>query len=355
MQFATLGSSGLFVSRFCLGAMTFGGADNPAGNAIGRLSATEADAIVGMALDAGINFIDTADVYGGGGSETVLGEVLKEQRRNVVLATKVSGKAGTGPNDIGQSRSHIMESLDASLRRLKTDYIDLYQLHSFDPFTPIETVLRSLDDAVRQGKVRHIGCSNFAAWQIMKALGISAREGLEPIVSTQSFYSLAGRDIEDEVIPAVADQKLGLLCWSPLAGGLLSGKFDRSGSKDASARRAKISFPPVDEERTFDVIDCLKAVAIRRDSEPAQVALAWLLAQSAVTSVIVGIKHPDQLKANLSALDLVLEDDDLRQLDEASRRPATYPGWIQSYNAAARVPAGYPFDGANWKLGERPR
>ena len=355
MQYQELGQTGLFVSRFCLGAMTFGGADNPAGNAIGRLSATEADAIVGMALDAGINFIDTADVYGAGGSETVLGEVLKERRRDVVLATKVSGKAGTGPNEIGQSRSHIMDSLEASLRRLKTDYIDLYQLHSFDPFTPVETVLRSLDDAVRQGKVRHIGCSNFAAWQLMKALGVSAREGLEPFASIQSFYSIAGRDIETEVIPAVTDQKLGLLCWSPLAGGLLSGKFDRNGNTDASARRSKIAFPPVDEARTFDVIDALKAAAEPLRSQPAQVALAWLLAQPAVTSVIVGIKRPDQLAENLSAFDLVLNKEDLEQLDEVSRNPTPYPGWIQSYNAVARVPAGHPFDGPNWVLGERPR
>lgn len=355
MQYEQLGQTGLFVSRFCLGAMTFGGADNPAGNAIGRLSSGEADAIVGMALDAGINFIDTADVYGAGGSETVLGEVLKDRRGDVVLATKVSGKAAAGPNNVGQSRSHIMDSLDASLQRLKTDYIDLYQLHNFDPFTPIETVLRSLDDAVRQGKVRHVGCSNFAAWQLMKALGVSAREGLEPFVSIQSFYSLAGRDIETEIIPAVTDQKLGLLCWSPLAGGLLSGKFDRHGNSDTSARRAKIAFPPVDEARTFDVIDALKAVAQRRGSEPAQVALAWLLAQTAVTSVIVGIKRPDQLAANLSAFDLVLGTDDLDQLDQASRNPASYPGWIQSYNAVARIPTGYPFSGPSWVLGERPQ
>lgn len=355
MQYAPLGTTGLFVSRFCLGAMTLGGADNPAGNAIGRVIGAEADTIVGNAIDAGINFIDTADVYGGGGSETVLGEVLRARRRDIVLATKVGGRASLGPNNVGQSRRHIMESLEASLRRLKTDYIDLYQLHNYDPYTPMDAVLRSLDDAVRQGKVRHIGCSNFAAWQLMKALGISARQGLEPFVSVQSFYSLAGRDIEKEVIPAAADQGLGLLCWSPLAGGLLSGKFDRNGSCDSSSRRSKIAFPPVDEARAFDVIDALKAVAERRASEPAQVALAWLLAKPAVTSVIVGIKRPDQLKANLKALDVVLDEDDLRQLDEVSRPPASYPGWIQSYNAAARVPAGHRFDKPSWVLGEQPR
>lgn len=355
MHYSQLGSTGMFVSRFCLGAMTFGGADTAAGNAIGRLAGKEADAILGLAIEGGINFIDTADVYGAGGSETVLGEILNEKRSQVVLATKVSGKSGVGPNDVGQSRSHIMDSLHASLRRLRTDYIDLYQLHSFDPLTPIETVLRSLDDAVRQGKIRHIGCSNFAAWQLMKALGVSAREGLEPFVSIQSFYSLAGRDIENELIPAVEDQNLGLLCWSPLAGGLLSGKFDRHGAKDSTARRAKIAFPPVDEQQTYDIIDVLRILAERHSCEPAQIALAWLLSRPAVTSVIIGVKNPDQLSSNMSALDVVLTDQDLRELDEVSRLPVAYPGWIQSYNAKGRVPAGHPFDGKHWVLGAEPQ
>lgn len=354
MHHAQLGQTGIFVSRLCLGTMTFGGGDNPAGRAIGRLTQAETDVIVGKALDAGINFIDTADVYGGGGSETLLGETLKGRRDGVVLATKMSGRAGPGPNQIGQSRLHLMRALEDSLRRLQTDHVDLYQIHNFDPLTSLDDMLRSLDDAVRQGKVRHVGCSNLAAWQLTKALGVSERRELERFVSIQSYYSLAGRDIEHELVPAVRDAKLGLLCWSPLAGGLLSGKFDRSGTADTDARRAKIQFPPVDEARTFDIIDTLKGIAERHGASPAQVALAWLLSRDVVTSVIVGIKRPEQLDDNLGALELVLTQDDLAALDEVSRPPAAYPGWIQTYNAKARYPEGYPYAGPSWALGERP-
>ncbi|PZM07993.1 aldo/keto reductase [Rhizobium tubonense] len=354
MHYAKLGNTGVFMSRFCLGAMTFGGADNPAGNAIGRLGQSETDAIVGQALDAGINFVDTADVYGSGGSETLLGQALKHRRHDVVLATKFSGRAGEGPNQVGQSRLHLMNSLEQSLTRLQTDHIDLYQIHSFDPFTPPEETLGALDDAVHQGKVRYIGCSNLAAWQLMKALALSNRDKLASFVSVQSFYSLAGRDIENELVPAITDANVGLLCWSPLAGGLLSGKFDRHGATDPSSRRAKIQFPPVDETKIFDVIDVLKRVAEKHDASPAQIALAWLLSHPFVTSVIVGIRQPEQLADNLKAFDIALTDDDLQHLDEVSRSPARYPRWIQSYNAKGRVPQGYEFEGATWSLGERP-
>ena len=354
MEYAALGRTGTFVSRFCLGAMTFGGADNPAGHAIGRLGQTETDAIVAQAIDAGINFIDTADVYGGGGSETLLGNALKARRGDVVLATKFSGRVGSGPNEVGQSRLHLMDSLEKSLKRLQTDHIDLYQLHNFDPLTPFDEVLRALDDSVRQGKVRYIGCSSLAAWQLTKALGVSERRGLAPFVSIQSFYSLAGRDIEHELIPAIEAEGTGLLCWSPLAGGLLSGKFDRSGPSDAGSRRAKIAFPPVDEAKTFDVIDVLKAIAASHDASPAQIALAWLLSRPAVTSIIVGIKRPDQLTDNLKTFNVALTNDEFKRLDEVSRSPARYPGWIQTYNARGRVPQGNNFDGSSWSLGERP-
>ena len=354
MRYAQLGRTGVFVSRFCLGAMTFGGGDNAAGNAIGRLTQAETDTIVGQALDAGVNFIDTADIYGGGGSESLLGETLKTRRRDVVLATKFTGRAGAGPNEAGQSRLHLMDALEQSLKRLQTDHIDLYQIHNFDPLTPFDETLRALDDVVRQGKVRYIGCSNLAAWQLMKALGVSERKGLASFVSIQSYYSLAGRDIEHELIPAIEAEGLGLLCWSPLAGGLLSGKFDRNGSADADSRRAKIQFPPVDPAQTFDIIDVLKAIAASHSASPAQIALAWLLSRPAITSVIVGIKKPEQLADNLKAFDVVLTDDNLHQLDEVSRSPARYPGWIQTYNAKGRVPQGYAFGGASWSLGERP-
>jgi aryl-alcohol dehydrogenase-like predicted oxidoreductase len=354
MRHSQLGRTGLFVSRFCLGGMTFGGAATPAGAAIGRLSQEETNAIVGQALDAGINFIDTADVYGGGGSEKVLGAALKGRRRQVVLATKLHARVGPGPNDVGQSRLHLMSALDQSLERLQTDHIDLYQIHGFDPITPLDEVLRALDDAVRCGKVRYIGCSNLAAWQLTKALGIAERDRLARFASIQSYYSIAGRDIEHELVPAVTDAQVGLLCWSPLAGGLLSGKFDRHGNTDKTSRRALISFPPVDEARVHDIIDTLKTVALRRGATAAQVALAWLLARPAVTSVIVGIKRSEQLAENLKALELALSPEDLAELDAISRPAAAYPGWIQSYNAAGRVPAGHPFDGPSWVLGERP-
>lgn len=354
MQYAKLGNTGAFVSRFCLGAMTFGGTDNLAGNAIGRLSQGETDVVVGQALDAGINFIDTADVYGGGSSETLLGHTLKKRRHGIVLATKFSGRSGQGPNQVGQSRLHLMNSLEQSLTRLQTDHIDLYQIHNFDPFTPAEETLGALDDVVRQGKVRYIGCSNLAAWQLMKALGISNTEKLSSFVSVQSFYSLANRDVEIELVPAITDAKLGLLCWSPLAGGLLSGKFDRHGTTDPSSRRATIQFPPVDETKIFNVIDALKDVAQKHNASPAQIALAWLLSRLFVTSVIVGIKTPEQLTDNLKAFDINLTDEDLQNLHEASCSPARYPAWIQTYNAKDRVPPGYAFEGGTWSLGERP-
>ena len=354
MKYAQLGDTGVFVSRICLGAMTFGGAENAVTSAIGRLSQVETDAIVGQAIDAGINFIDTADVYGNGASETRLGEALKGRRHDVVVATKLHGRMGPGPNQIGQSRLHMMDALHGSLQRLQTDHIDLYQIHNFDPLTPLDEVMRALDDAVRQGKIRYIGCSNFAAWQLMKALGIAERKGFARLASIQSFYSLAARDIERELIPAVEDQRLGLLCWSPLAGGLLSGKFDRHGAADQTSRRAKIQFPPVDENKAFDIIDVLKEIASRHHTSAAQVALAWLLAQPAVTSVISGVKRPEQLADNLAALDLALTDDDIAQLEVASRLAPAYPGWIQTYNATGRVPEGHAFRGKSWQLGETP-
>jgi aryl-alcohol dehydrogenase-like predicted oxidoreductase len=352
MQYAQLGNTGTFVSRICLGAMTFGGTANPVSDAIGRLTAGEADTIIGVALDAGVNFIDTADVYGAGASEALLGEVLGARRKQIVLATKVSGRMGPGPNQVGQSRIHVMEALEASLARLKTDHIDLYQLHNFDRFTPLEETLQSLDDAVRQGKVRYIGCSNHAAWQIVKALGISAREHIARYVTVQAYYSLAGRDVEAEIVPAAMDQGLGLLCWSPLAGGLLSGKFDRHGATEPGSRRevrgASAQFPPVNEEQTFAIIDVLREIAARTGASPSQIALAWLLAQPVVTSVITGVKRRAQLEDNLGAADLTLLPEDLAKLDSVSRTSARYPGWMQTYRSRARVPNGHPFPFESW-------
>lgn len=281
MQYTQLGHSGVFVSRLCLGTMTFGGTVAGSGGIAG-LDSKAAEGILGAALDAGINFIDTADVYAGGQAEELLGKLLGSRRGEVVLATKVNARTGSGPNDTGLSRLHIMDALESSLRRLKTDHIDLYQIHRWDWLTPIEETLAALEQAVWQGKVRYVGASNLAAWQLMKALGASGRAGTARFVSVQAYYSLAGRGVEDELAPAMIDQGLGMLCWSPLAGGLLSGKVTRE-SVDPDSRRgrrgAAKQFPPVDEERVFDIIDTLRIIAERRGATPAQVALSWLLSR----------------------------------------------------------------------------
>ncbi|MFE5894808.1 aldo/keto reductase [Streptomyces sp. NPDC056462] len=323
-----MGATGIFVSRIALGAMTFGGAQPP-WSVVGGLDDKAADELVGLALDAGVNLIDTADMYAAGECEEILGRVLGSRRRDVLLATKLFARMGTGPNDLGLSRLWVTRALEDSLRRLRTDHIDLYQIHSFDPLTPVEETLAALDDAVRQGKVRYIGASNLAAWQMMKFLGASQVRGLERFVSQQVYYSLAGRDIEREILPMAVDQKLATLVWSPLAGGFLSGKFDRNGSSDETARRALAEFPPVDRNRGWDIVDVLREVAARHGVGVPRVALAWLLARPGVTSVIVGAKRPDQLTENLAAVDLVLTEEDLAELDAVSAQPVPYPDWGQ--------------------------
>ncbi|MFG1704386.1 aldo/keto reductase [Nonomuraea sp. M3C6] len=330
MQFDQLGTTGVFVSRIALGTMTFGGAGTPPWNVVGALDLPAAEKLVGIALDAGVNLVDTADMYAGGECEEMLGKILKGRRDDVVLATKAAARIGPGPNDVGLSRLHLTRALEQSLRRLRTDHVDLYQIHTIDPLTPIEQTLLALDDAVRQGKVRYIGVSNLAAWQIAKALGVSDRRGLARFVSSQSYYSLAGRDIEAEIVPLLAEEKLGLLVYSPLAGGLLSGKFDRSGASDEQARRAKADVPPVDRERVYDIIDVLREVAARHDATVAQAALAWVLARPAVTSVIVGARRPEQLTDNLAALDIELTAEDMERLDAVSAPAPTYPGWMHA-------------------------
>ncbi|PTW63121.1 aryl-alcohol dehydrogenase-like predicted oxidoreductase [Breoghania corrubedonensis] len=356
MHYTQLGHTGTFVSRLCLGTMTFGGTLEGTGG-IGGLDRMAAGEILGSALNAGINFIDTADVYSGGQSEELLGDLLGARRKDVVLATKANARVGAGPNDVGLSRIHIMDALEGSLKRLKTDYIDLYQIHRWDPLTPIEETLGALDDAVRQGKVRYIGASNLAAWQMMKALGASAQEGLARFVSVQAYYSLAGRGVEDELAPAMSDQGVGMLCWSPLAGGLLSGKVTREGAAADSRRGrrgAANQFPPVDEDRVFDIIDVLREVAGKHDATPAQVALAWLLSRPVVDSVIVGAKRVDQLTDNIGAVDVALEEEDLAALDAVSAEAPRYPNWVLTYNAASRFPKGHPVAGPSWVGGESP-
>jgi aryl-alcohol dehydrogenase-like predicted oxidoreductase len=325
MKFRPLADTGIFVSELCLGTMTFGGTGQ-IWEVMGALDQAGADALVHRALDAGINFIDTANVYAAGESETLVGKAIAGRRHDIVLATKVRGRMGPGPNQVGLSRLHIIESVEASLRRLNTDYIDLYQIHRSDPITNIEDTLRALDDA---GKVRYIGCSNLPAWQLMKALAVSREQRLERFKCTQSYYSLAGRDLERETIPLLKDQGLGLLVWSPLAGGFLSGKFTRDGG-DESARRAKFDFPPVNKEKGFAILDVLTPIAKAHGVTVAQIALAWILANDAVTSVIIGAKRIAQLDDNLKAIDVTLTADDLKALGEVSTLTPEYPAWMDS-------------------------
>jgi len=327
MKYRLLANSGLFVSELCLGTMTFGG--KGIWHVVGTLGQKEADSIVGRAIDAGINFIDTANAYSDGESEIILGKALGPKRKDVILATKVMSRMGEGPNDIGLSRVHILEQVEQSLKRLGTDYIDLYQIHGYDPFTPMEDILRTLDDIVRSGKVRYIGCSNLTAWQLMKAQGISRFTGLEPFQCIQSYYSVANREIEREIVPVLKDQNIGLLVWSPLSGGYLSGKFTRQGIADEGARRASFDFPPLDKEKTFDIVELMGEFAEARNVSVAQIALAWLLHQDHVTSAIIGVKSIEQLDDNIQAVGLQLTWDELKQLDEISKLSVEYPGWNQ--------------------------
>lgn len=331
MRYKKLGNTGLFVSELCLGTMTFGGEEGMWGK-VGRLRQAEAEQLVGSALDAGINFIDTANIYSEGRSEEITGQALKNlkiPRENVVVATKVFGETGTaGVNSRGSSRYHILSSVKESLRRLQLDHIDLYQLHGFDPATPVEETLYALDTLVRQGHVRYIGISNWAAWQIVKALGIAERLGLARFASLQAYYTIAGRDLERELVPMMQSEGLGLMVWSPLAGGLLSGKYTRDGQGEAGSRRLEFDFPPVNKDRAFDCVDAMREVADAKGATVAQVALAWLLHQQAVTSVIIGAKRADQLADNIAATHIQLGEEDLRKLDAVSALPREYPGWM---------------------------
>ena len=328
MRYNQLGRTGLLVSELCLGTMTFGGDGLFA--LMGDVQQADANDMVRHALDAGINFIDTADIYSAGRSETITGAALKTlgvKRSDVVLATKAYGAMGPGPNDRGASRSHIIDAVHASLKRLGTDYIDLYQMHAFDPITPVEETLRALDDLVSQGLVRYLGISNARAWQVMKATAAAERHGWARFESLQAYYTLAGRDIERDIVSMLADQRMGLLVWSPLAGGLLTGKTTRE-AVDRESRRAKLPFPPVDEHRLFDCIDAMRPIAAAHGVSVAQVALGWLLHQPHVTSVILGAKRIEQLDDTIAAAELRLSDAEMETLNAVSALPAEYPGWM---------------------------
>lgn len=323
MRYRILGRTGLKVSELCFGTMTFGG-----GETIGVLDQRESDKLVARTLDAGINFFDTADAYSGTEAERMLGQALGTRRKEVIIATKVRLETGSGPNDVGLSRGHILDAVDASLRRLGTDYIDLYQIHISDALTPLEETLRALDDLVRWGKVRYIGCCNFAAWQLMKSLAISDMHDWARFVALQAHYTLIERGLERELVPLVKDQGLGLMIWSPLSGGFLSGKFTRENESPEDSRRSELDFPPINRERAFDVLDVMREIAAQHNVSVARIALAWLLYQDVVTSVIIGAKRLDQLEDNLLAPEVRLSEKDLKQLDEVSALPLEYPGWM---------------------------
>ena len=339
MRYRPFGRTGQYVSEICLGTMTFSGTGF--WRAIGALDQAASTALVGRALEAGVNFIDTANVYSEGQSEVQVGQALRDlsvKREDVIIATKVLGRMGPGPNAAGLSRGHIMDQIDASLKRLGLDHVDLYQIHGFDPVTPFEETLRALDDCVSQGLVRTIGCSNLAAWQIMKALGLSEKHGWARFETVQAYYSIAGRELEREIIPLVEDQGLGIMVWSPLAGGFLSGKFTRDKKGDNDSRRAVFDFPPVDKERAYDIIDAMAPIAKAHDASVARIALAWLLQRKGVMSVIIGAKTIAQLDDNLAAADLTLSDEEIATLDAVSALKPEYPGWMLARQAEGRVP-----------------
>lgn len=339
MQYRKLGNTGLIVSEMCLGAMTFGSGEGMWATVAG-VSRDGVTDLIRTAFDRGINFIDTADFYSNGASEVVTGEALKKlglARDSYVLATKVLLRMGAGHNQIGLSRYHIMQNIDASLKRLQVDHIDLYQIHGRDPFTPLEETLDALDDCVRAGKVRYLGLCNLSAWEVTKSLWISDRRNLARFESLQMYYSVAGRDIERELVPLANDQKLAILPWSPLAGGLLSGKFSRENEKPEGARRATLDFPPVDRERVWRVLDVMRPIAAQHRVSVAQVALAWLLAQPHVTSVIIGAKNSQQLLDNIAATGLRLAPEELKNISEASALPGEYPQWMLTRQSADRL------------------
>ena len=331
MKYNRLGQTGLFVSELTLGAMTFGGSGGM-WSTIGGLQQDAATSLVKTAFDAGVNFFDTANVYSNGISEQMTGQAFRDlglKRSEYVIATKALGPMGEGVNDRGASRYHLLQQIDESLERLGMDHVDLYQIHGWDPATPLEETLRALDEIVSSGRARYVGVSNWAAWQVVKALGIAEARGYEKPASLQAYYSLAGRDLEREIVPMLESEGVGLMCWSPLAGGFLSGKYTRDDEKGGNdGRRAEFDFPPVDKDKGYDIVAAMRAIADAKGCTVAQVALAWLLHQDAVSTVIIGAKKESQLTDNLGAVDVELSADEMKTLHKASRLTPEYPGWM---------------------------
>jgi aryl-alcohol dehydrogenase-like predicted oxidoreductase len=334
MKYRFLGNTGLRVSALCMGTMTFG----KGFFGIGEVEQDNATALVKRALDGGINFFDTADIYSRGQSETILGRALEQlgiDRDSVVVATKVRGPMSdaaaqnTGDvNNIGLSRKHIIASCEASLRRLGTDHIDLYQIHGWDNLTPLEETMRALDDLVREGKVRYIGCSNLAAWQVVKANAIAAGSGGAAFCSLQAYYSLVGRDLELGLLPMCVEEGIGVMVWSPLAGGFITGKYRRNQDDPEGARRTNFDFPPIDRERGYDVVEQLDVLAKQKDSSIPRLALSWVLQQQGVSTAIIGAKKMSQLEDNLAAVDVSWTDEELQSLAAITPPPKIYPNWM---------------------------
>jgi aryl-alcohol dehydrogenase-like predicted oxidoreductase len=337
MEYRQLGSSGLMVSALTLGTMTFGG--RGVFQKVGNTDLQGARRQIDMCLDAGVNLIDTADVYSAGGSEEIVGDALEGKRDAVLIATKVRFRMGDGPNLAGLSRHHVISGCEASLRRLRTDHIDIYQVHEWDGLTPLEETLGALQYLVDTGKVRYVGVSNYAAWQLMKALGAAARDHLPRFVSQQIYYSLQERSAEYELIPLAIDQGLGTLVWSPLAGGLLSGKYRRDQAPSEGSRHlSDWNEPPIyDEDRLYDTIDVLVEIADGHGASAAQVALAWLLDRPSISSIVIGARTDEQLADNLRAADLALSQVDRDRLEQVSRPPLIYPYWHQRKTASDRL------------------
>jgi aryl-alcohol dehydrogenase-like predicted oxidoreductase len=341
MKYKKLGSSSLLVSEICLGTMTFAGDSTQ--KMYGNVDQKTADALVARSLEKGVNFIDTADVYSEGHSEVLTGNAMRnsgKKRTDIVLASKVFARVGPGLNDRGASRGHIMDGVRASLKRLNTDYIDLYQIHGTELLGPVEEIVRALDDIVRLGYVRYIGISNWAGWRIMKALGVADRYGWTRFSTLQAYYTIAGRDLERELVPVIESEQLGLMVWSPLAGGLLSGKIDRDGKGPDGARRTTLDFPPVNRDRAFDCIDVMREIAKTHNVSVARIALAWLLHKKHVMSVIVGATKVEQLDDNIAASDVKLSREEMKRLDEVSKLPAEYPAWMVERQSGRQLPDG---------------
>jgi aryl-alcohol dehydrogenase-like predicted oxidoreductase len=339
MKYNLLGNTGVVVSELCFGTMTFGGKGGIWQN-IGSTQQKEVNDLMKTAVDSGINFIDTANVYSYGESERLVGQSLKDtgiNRNELVIATKVRGRMGEGRNYVGLSRFHIFQSIDESLQRLQMDHVDILYVHGVDPITPVEETMRALNDVVLTGKVRYIAVCNWPAWTVMKAIGIAEKHGWNKFIGLQYYFSLTSRDIEREVLPLAKDQNLAVMPWSPLAGGLLSGKFTRDNEKAGDSRRDIFDFPPVNREKAYDIIDVLIDVGKQYDVSAAQIALAWVRLQPGITSTIIGAKNVDQLKDNVSSTSVVLSEDDLARINEVSALPKEYPGWMVERQGADRI------------------